>query len=200
MRGLRLGVTLCLLGAALVLAGCLLDWGTVVEDAPPLPARALHPHGTSLAPGLRGLGVLGALGVLGIAATRGPGRRLVGLVVLAAGAGVTVVTSLWLQPGELHRALRRWYLHCESGCGSVSRTTATLHSVTAHHLGLWLALTGSLVLAAAGLLTLVRGGTWSRLGSSYEAPTVASVPSAESGAPSDKVVWDALDRGDDPTA
>jgi len=46
-----------------------------------------------------------------------------------------------------------------------------------------------------GVLTVVRGRTWKGLGSSYEARGAKPVEPV-----TDKGVWDALDRGDDPTA
>jgi hypothetical protein len=59
----------------------------------------------------------------------------------------------------------------------------------------WLALLGGAVLALAGLLTVVRGRGWPGLGRDYDAPSKRSA-----GPVTDKSVWDALDRGDDPTA
>jgi hypothetical protein len=56
-------------------------------------------------------------------------------------------------------------------------------------------LAGGVLLALVGALVVVRGGDWAGLGSSYDAPGAAPEPPV-----TDKAVWDALDRGDDPTA
>lgn len=59
----------------------------------------------------------------------------------------------------------------------------------------WLALAGCVLLVLGGLLVAVRGHRWSGLSASYEPPGAAPEPPV-----TDKGVWDALDRGDDPTA
>jgi hypothetical protein len=58
-----------------------------------------------------------------------------------------------------------------------------------------LTVTGGVVLALSGVLVAARGRTWAALSSSYEAPAVR----AEEPPATDKAVWDALDRGEDPT-
>ncbi len=62
----------------------------------------------------------------------------------------------------------------------------------------WASLTilGGVVLAASGALVTVRGRRWEALSSSYETPAAR----AEEPPATDKGVWDALDRGEDPTA
>ncbi len=53
---------------------------------------------------------------------------------------------------------------------------------------------GGLAVAAAGALTVVRGKEWPGLAARYDRP------SRPAGKPqTDAQVWDALDRGDDPT-
>jgi hypothetical protein len=52
---------------------------------------------------------------------------------------------------------------------------------------------GGILAAAGALLVLVRGGRWPALGSAYEAPGKKPVHAGAQG------VWDALDRGEDPT-
>ena len=59
----------------------------------------------------------------------------------------------------------------------------------------WVAVAGGVVLALAGLLVVVRGRRWPALGRAYDAPSAAAAQPV-----GDKAVWDALDRGDDPTA
>jgi hypothetical protein len=59
----------------------------------------------------------------------------------------------------------------------------------------WLTVAGGVVLALSGVLVAVRGRKWAALSPSYDAPALRSdEPPA-----TDKAVWDALDRGEDPT-
>jgi hypothetical protein len=53
---------------------------------------------------------------------------------------------------------------------------------------------GGLLVLAAGVIAVVRGRRWAQMGSRYDAPGAARL-SAE-GSPA---LWDALDRGEDPT-
>ena len=57
----------------------------------------------------------------------------------------------------------------------------------------WLIATVSgLALMVCGLLALVEGPSWPRLGARYSRPSAGAAPSAAA-------TWDALDRGEDPT-
>jgi hypothetical protein len=57
---------------------------------------------------------------------------------------------------------------------------------------------GGVLVGAAGTLTLVHGRTWPAMAARYERP--APTPSGSSKRPVSKAdLWDALDRGDDPT-
>jgi hypothetical protein len=57
-----------------------------------------------------------------------------------------------------------------------------------------LALVGTLLVLAAGVLLLVRGPSMPRLGGSYQTPSAAKRTKDP-----DKDMWHALERGDDPT-
>ena len=59
---------------------------------------------------------------------------------------------------------------------------------------------GGVLVAHAGLKALLRGGSWPGLGSRYERAT-EPVEYVERSGPSrsDVAMWDALDRGEDPT-
>ena len=179
-RELATAAGLCLLGAALVLLALSRPWLTLhLGAAPPLPSRRVTVAGTHLVPGAQALGLLGLAGVAALPATRRIGRLLVGLVLTAAGGGVVVaVVRALLDPvaaavrtGQVEPAAAR------SGLGGWP----------------WLALLGGALIAAAGLLAALRGRGWSELSARYDAPT-ASRPAKE---PS---LWEALDRGEDPTS
>lgn len=59
------------------------------------------------------------------------------------------------------------------------------------------AVAGGVLLAAGGLLVAVRGPRWAALSARYEAPAAQAEPPP---ARPEVAAWDALDRGEDPTA
>jgi hypothetical protein len=154
-----LAVLLCVLGAGTVLVSAGRTW--IQLDGVPnplLPPRVDELTGAALVPGLRPLGLAGLAGVLGIVASRGAGRVLVGVLLVAIGAATCAVSFE-------HLAGTAWP---------------------------WLALAGGVLLAAAGLLVTVRGRRWSSLGRRHEPPSARPV--------AERDLWEALDRGEDPTA
>ena len=82
-----------------------------------------------------------------------------------------------------------------ANCSKLCFLSQVQSEVRVHHLWPALTLAGGVLLLLAGGLIAVRGRRWAGLSSSYDAPTAA--PAAPV---TDKGVWDALDRGDDPTA
>ena len=181
-RGLVVAVLLCLAGAALVLLATSRAWLSVQTDVPiGLPARGVELTGSELAPGTRALALLGLAGVAALAATRSGGRIVVGALVALAGLGVMVAVAR-VALDQTAAALR-----AEPG--------SSLTVVVREDGGVWpyVALLGGLLLLAAGVLTVVRGRSWSALGAKYDAPTEPKPRSEAS-------LWDALDRGEDPTA
>jgi len=179
-RGLVVAVLLCLVGSALLLLATSRTWISFgIPAVPPLPGRTRTVTGAALVPGARALALLGLAAAAALPATRSWGRQLVGLLVAAAGVGAVVVLVRALADPTA-AALRTEQLRFD------------VHFSSAPSLGGWpyVGLVGALLLVAAGVLTLVRGRSWSGLGSSYDAPTA---PAKETSA------WDALDQGVDPT-
>ncbi len=173
-RELRLAVLLCLLGAALVLFAVARTWVTFVDPgALTISALRRDVAGSALVPGARALGYVGLAGVLALAATKRWGRVVVGVLVLGAGVGVVLTVAAALTDGLVEPGQER---------ASVQHTWPVL------------ALLGGMLLTASGALVAVRGRRWAALSASYEQP---AAPKPVEG---DKGVWDALDRGDDPTA
>ena len=181
-RGLSTAVLLCLAGAFVVLVAAGRSWVDLEVPAGPLADARTDAHtGTDLVPGLSALGLVGLAGVVALAATRRVGRTLVGLVLLATGAGVlaavlsasgeVLAEELPGQPGEAVAHLTGW-----------SFVTAA----------------GGVLLLAAGALTVVRGRSWPALGQRYEAPT-GGPAAASRQEPTERGLWEALDRGEDPT-
>ena len=182
-RGLSTAVLLCLVGASVVLGAAGRSWASVEIPAGPLADARTDTHtGTEIVPGLSALGLVGLAGVVALAATRRTGRILVGLVLLATGGGVvaavlsayrtTVAEELPGQPGDAVAQLTVW-----------SPVTAV----------------GGVLLLAAGALNVARGRSWAALGQRYEARPVAP-PAAAAQQPTERSLWEALDRGEDPTA
>jgi uncharacterized membrane protein (TIGR02234 family) len=177
---------LCLLGSGLVLLSVTRPWA-VLSAPHQLTIKQVTgaAHGTRIAGDARALGLLGLAGVLAIAATRRTGRVLVGLVVAASGVAIVVHVAVLLGDGIGPRLLRASTDHVS---GQRVESTRLAWPV--------LTLLGGLVLTAGGLLVAARGRHWAALSSAYDSP----VGRATEVEVTDKGVWDALDRGDDPTA
>lgn len=173
---MRRALLLCLIGAGLVLFATSQTWLTVrTPTPPPLPPRLLQVAGSQLAGGARALGLLGLAGVAALPAARTWGRTLVGALLLVAGlAAAADVIGVLADPAGRAQAV---------GAGTDLRAWP------------YLAILGGLLIALAGLLVVVRGRRWSSLGARYEPPAAR----VEEPVRSEAAVWDALDRGEDPT-
>jgi len=143
----------------------------------------LYPMPVPLQLGMEAAGVVEAVALLALAAvvavpaTRGRGRIVAGLLVLAGGvAGVVGAID--------SRAGARTQVQHALPAGS-SVVTEPWWVVAA---------LGGLLLAAVGAVLIVRGPRWSALSSRYEPP------SGQANLKGDAGTWDALDRGEDPTA
>ena len=179
-RGMVVAVGLCLVGGALVLLAMSQPWLTYNLGAvAPLPSRRLGIAGARLAPGARVLGLVGLAGVAALPASRQIGRSAVGVVLALTGLGLLL---------DLIRVLR-------DPIGAVLRAEpsgTTLQGST--DLGGWpyVAMLGGMLILAAGVLVVLRGRRWEELSARYDAP-------ADRPPPGESSLWDALDRGEDPT-
>lgn len=182
-RELGLAVGLCLLGAALLLTAAGRNWATGVLDRPPLPPTTVTVDGSDAAPLVRAVGLVGLAAVVALAATRRTGRRAVGALLLV--AGLLVLPQL-AQAGE------------RAGRVAAQRSGLSGQSPDLDGTG-WrlVAAAGALSVIAAGGLAAARAGRWAELSSRYDAP--ASGPRQREQDPAVRA-WDALDRGEDPTA
>ncbi len=185
-RGLTTAVLLCLVGAFVVLVAAGRTWASVEVPAGPLAGARTDTHtGTELVPGLPALGLVGLAGVVALAATRRTGRTLVGVVLIATGGGVVAAV-----------------LHAFGS--ALGETLPGQPGDAVAHLTVWLFVTalGGVLLFCAGALTVPCGGSWPELGRRYEAPTGAPAAAAQqqpSEPLTEKSLWEALDRGEDPT-
>lgn len=158
-------------------------WGEADARGPVGARQHLTISGRDIAPALSALAIaLLALAVAMLAA-RGVVRRLIALLVVVAGAAAVPVA-----------------IDARSQVGTALAARAfgsTAHSLAGSRPGWWIAsVLAGVVAAGAGALVVVRGGRWSGLGARYDAPATAPTtvrePTLEA--------WDALDRGQDPTA
>ncbi|NUP54079.1 MAG: Trp biosynthesis-associated membrane protein, partial [Catenulispora sp.] len=73
-------------------------------------------------------------------------------------------------------------------------------TVAAHTASWWLlAVAGGVLIALAGLAAVLRGAAWPGMSSRYENAAAKSSPAARADTGTAKDLWDALDRGEDPT-
>jgi uncharacterized membrane protein (TIGR02234 family) len=187
-RELLTAVVLAAAGATLALVAAGRPWAhaAVVEG----PLRfTVSPSGRAVAPPLAALAIAGLAGSVAVLAARRFGRLLTGAVLLLAGTGMAV-SSLYAA-ATLETAVRP-----EAG-RAVGQREAAPSSVDATA---WpaLAALGGLLTAGSGALTLVRGRRWPGMSERYEPSSPARGPGEPARGPGG--MWDALDRGDDPTA
>jgi len=199
-RSLALMLACSVLGASVALLAAGRTW---TRGEVSFQQAALHVTAT----GSQTTGVPSALALVGLAAAvavfavRGLGRRLLGLLLALAGAGVMAVC---VTAATGTAALNR------RASAAVGLSTATANHVT-HSAWPWAGVVGGLLLVVAGVLVITRGRDWPGMSSRYDAPTRRRVdgpgtsatagpgrsrPQAEQ-TPAD--VWKALDRGEDPT-
>lgn len=181
-REAGLTAALCGLGSALALVASAQDWArATVSVGPDLPTVAVEAAGRELAPGAAGLALVGLAGAVALLVTRGAGRALTGLVLLACGLGIGFASAT--TGVDLDGALR------EVAGRAIGHTSADPATVTGT-VWPWLCLLAGLLVAAAGALTTVRGRRWPGMSSRYDAPAVTRGHGGQ---------WEALDRGEDPT-
>lgn len=182
---------LCVVGAVMVLVGTAQTWVTVTPRGLTLGRVVVHVAGYVVVPGVRAVGVAALAGAVGVVAVRGWARPVLGAVLVVLGGVAAAHTWRHLGPDRVLPVAaahaNTCYLHCA--------TLAERSRFTVHHVAQAVTLLGCGMVVVAALLVVARGRRWSGLGSSYDAPG-AAVPEPVT----DKGVWDALDRGDDPTA
>lgn len=175
-RALTRAVLGCAVGAALSLLAASRTW-TVEITRRSAPAAVLHTSrtGSSLVPWLTALSLVGLAGAGALLATRGRSRSLVGVVLLLSALGVL-------------------------GGGAYGLATV------AHLTVIWpvLAIVGGLLSGYGGWEATFRSRSWPAMGGRYERPHAPRTPAEDQPqhtgpSRSDVAMWDALDRGEDPT-
>ena len=212
------------LGAGVALLGTRESWARVYFPAQnPLPASAVSLNGQDLAPAVAALAIAGLACLAAVIATRGVLRRITGLLLAAFGAGTMAAAAVSARVGHI-AAVAADHAPTPYGAGTSAQPAAGLPrpQLAMAAFPWWVvALAGGLLLVAAGALTLWRGARWPGMSSRYERPGGASGPggargaSGTGGAPGARdpgtggpragadrdsaAVWEALDRGSDPT-
>ncbi len=175
-------------GGGLALAASAAGWATLsAEDG--LVAVSVTVTGSALAPLSVATGAVGLAAVPAVLAVRRWLRVVVALVVLALGLLALVQTAGVAL--DLAESARSWW---QVEVGAVARSAEV--SVTPWP---WAGLLGLSLVVAGSAIVLARGSRWSGLSSRYDGPRPAD-PAGAVGASGEADTWQALDRGEDPTA
>ncbi|HET7899980.1 MAG TPA: Trp biosynthesis-associated membrane protein [Candidatus Nanopelagicales bacterium] len=187
----RAVLLLVAVGAGLLLLGFGRTWVTATSAQPGLPRVVVALSGLDLVPLGGALPLVALAGVAGLVATRGLWRRVVGALLLVAGAA-----------GALLAVRAGLTLSDPAGEGATvdrlvgEKLGITVTGVPVVTTSWWLpAALGGLLVAVGGLLALLHGGRWSTMGRRYDREGAVTA-GPEGRAESD---WDLLDRGVDPT-
>jgi Tryptophan-associated transmembrane protein (Trp_oprn_chp) len=167
-RSLQAALVAVVAGVLLAVTGAGRPWARVEAsvDLPGLGSGRVgvaELTGNDLAP-LSALALLGVVLLIGVAVSRGRGRWLVGVALLAVGAALVVqaVGGAGLARDEAAGRARRGEL-----AGVPAGAALTVHGSAA---GPALVLAGGLLLAGAGAEALRRGPRWPALGDAFRAP------------------------------
>jgi uncharacterized membrane protein (TIGR02234 family) len=162
-----------LAGAGLALYAITRTWSVHVTPRPGMSDLREARTGTDLEPWVTGLAVVALAGTGALLATSGWVRRGLGLLLSLAGLGVTIgaITGrAGLDSGDAHAA---WPILCAAG---------------------------GVIILGGGVSALTRGHLWPGMSARYDRKPARAVPASTSTPVDNRATWDALDRGDDPTA
>jgi len=194
-------------GAGLVLASAGRSWAHGTLTAP--VRLSVSASGSDLTGVPYALGLAGLAGAVALFAVRRIGRYAVGAVLLAAGIGTVAVVASKL--GHIDSALLT-----KAATEAVGATDAKIAGI-GNEAWPYLTIVGGILIALSGAVTLVRGNRWTGLSSRYDrtapapqtpgaahpltagqSPT-ATRTKASDAEPTSRDLWDALNRGADPT-
>jgi uncharacterized membrane protein (TIGR02234 family) len=144
------------------------------------------PSGHDLAAGASALGLVMLAGVVALPATRGFLRRVIGLVVLAAGAGTIALAADVLADPSAAGSFTGY-----DGFFAYSGNPTIVLRATGWP---WADVGAGILALAAGGFAVVRSGNWPAMGRRYESGGKAARPTSDASS-----MWDRLDHGDDPT-
>lgn len=190
-------------GAAAVLLVSTRSWQTITTiRSKPFRPDVLEAIGRTIDAAPTALGLVGLAGVVAVLATRGLARRVVGVLVLFAGAA-TVWRSITALPAV---SSARAASIVRDKHSLVANTAVLARHVTTHPQWGALSIAGGIAIIIAGALVALRGADWGGMSARYEAP-VDQRSTATNDEDDDRAraraqatLWTALERGHDPTA
>ncbi|NRQ36199.1 Trp biosynthesis-associated membrane protein [Nonomuraea sp. NN258] len=174
-------VVLTALGCLLVLLAGGQAWVRLLGRAGDVTA----PAGGDLSPVLTPVALAGLAGVVAVLATAGLGRRLIGALLTLCG----IVAGVGVWTGAAAGTVDRWLAERDA--------LGAARGVEWELVAVWpvVAGAGAALMVIGGVVAVIRGGAWAGMSAKYER--------GESRKPAhvskDRELWDALDRGDDPT-
>lgn len=181
-RAYGLALVLLLIGGAGLLFAATRTWVYASTGAPGLPGVEVSITGGTVLPVISGVGLLLLAGIPGVIATKRVVRVVVGLVLLVASAAALEASVSF----GLDRVASSQQA-ATNAVGVVTDVTAT---------GWWWVAAGAAIAGVlAGALTVAFGHAWPGLGSRYQREQ--AVPAAPT---TSAQMWDAMDRGEDPTS
>lgn len=157
--------------------------------------------GSQLLPVLAPLAVLALAAVAAVLATGRWARRLLGVLLLV-GAVLPAVGVLrvadegWLTEATAAGATAAGATAAGALSDALPARSVPAGTATVLPVGPGFAAGGAALLAAAGVVLVVRGHRMPRMGRRYQAPTARNHPSD----PTDERFWERMDAGEDPTA
>lgn len=172
VRGRRLAVLLCAAGAGLALFAATRVWVVEVTARPaPLPELRHARSGADLLPWLSPLAVVALAGTGAVLATRAVARRVVGALLLLVNLALVGGGAYGVRLADTGEPRVLWPVLCA---------------------------VGGLLAAVGGVLVVLRGRDWPGIGPRYDGAARGGAARALA-ADGTAAVWDALDRGEDPT-
>ena len=186
------------LGAGLALLGAREPWAYALFPAQnPLPGSMAALTGQDLAPAASALAIAGLACLAAVIATRRAFRKITGLLLAAFGAGIAMAAVMSARSGHI-AAVAAAHTPAPYGAGAAAHPAMAgpRPQITMAAFPWWaVTLAGGLLAVAAAALIVWRGTRWPGMSSRYERPGGAPpVPGRDPA-----TVWEALDRGTDPT-
>lgn len=179
-------------GGVLGLVAASRPWGSA-EVSSSLSVTSTTVSGSDLVPLAPAVALVALAAVVAVPAVRRLGRRVVGAVLAVLGLVQAVLAALALT--DLAGRVRDWFESSPDGpapAGEITTSPAWAVAVVV----------AGLLVTAAGALVAVHGPGWPAMGARYERPAGGERAEKAAGRPAEgnRATWDALDRGDDPTA
>ena len=182
---------LALAGGGLGLVATTRPWvHAVVLESVLGQRKTIVVSGKDAAPAVVAVALVALAAGVALLLARTSGRRVIGLVLVLAGAAqVAATTSTVGQPRSSVT---------DQVARAVGATGSTDVSVTVTGWP-WLAVVGGVLVVLAGVHTVLRARRWSAPTGRYEATATADGTPDAADHPEGSDAWDALTRGDDPT-